>query len=125
VARVGLSEVEARAANVSYEVTRYDIADSDRAIADRETRGMVKVLTPPGRDTILGATIVGHHAGDLIAEFVMAMKHGIGLKKILGTIHVYPTMAETTKAAAGAWRRQHVPHRALALVERFLTWRRG
>ena len=125
VARVGLSEAEARAANIPHEVTRYDIADLDRAIADQEACGMVKVLTPPGRDTILGAAIAGPDAGNLIAEFVLAMKHGIGLKKILGTIHVYPTLAEANKAAAGAWRRQHVSLRALALVERFHAWQRG
>jgi pyruvate/2-oxoglutarate dehydrogenase complex dihydrolipoamide dehydrogenase (E3) component/uncharacterized membrane protein YdjX (TVP38/TMEM64 family) len=125
VARVGLSEDEAKARNIPHEVTRYDLADLDRAIADQENYGVVKVLTPPGRDTILGVTIVGPDAGDLIAEFVLAMKHGLGLSKILGTIHIYPTLAEANKAAAGAWRKAHVPARAVALAERFHRWERG
>ena len=125
VARVGLSEDEAKARGIPHEVTRYDIADLDRAIADNEAYGVVKVLTPPGRDTILGVTIVGPEAGDLIAEFVLAMKHGIGLSKILGTIHIYPTLAEANKAAAGAWRKARVPARAVALAERFHRWQRG
>ena len=125
VARVGLSEDEAKARNIPHEVTRYDIADLDRAIADGEAYGVVKVLTPPGRDTILGVTIIGPDAGDLIAEFVLAMKHGIGLSKILGTIHIYPTLAEANKAAAGAWRKARVPAHAVALAERFHRWQRG
>ena len=125
VARVGLNEDEARAKGVPHEVTRYDIGDLDRAIADEAARGMVKVLTPPGSDRILGVTIVGAHAGDLVATFALAMKHGLGLGKILGTVHVYPTMAEAAKAAAGVWRRAHVPVRALDLVRRYLAWRRG
>ena len=125
VARVGLNEDEARTKGIRHEVTRYDVGDLDRAIADEAAHGMVKVLTPPGSDRILGVTIVGAHAGDLIAEFALAMKHGLGLGKILGTVHVYPTMAEAVKAAAGAWRRGHVPVRALNLVHRYLAWRRG
>jgi pyruvate/2-oxoglutarate dehydrogenase complex dihydrolipoamide dehydrogenase (E3) component/uncharacterized membrane protein YdjX (TVP38/TMEM64 family) len=125
VARVGLSEAEAKAQNIAVEVARYDIADLDRAIADEEAHGIVKVLTQPGRDTILGVTIVGPEAGDLIAEFVLAMKQRIGLRKIFGTIHIYPTLAEANKFAAGAWQRQHVSTRMLALVERFQTWQRG
>lgn len=125
VARVGLNEEEARAKSIPHEVTCYDIGDLDRAIADEVAYGMVKVLTPPGSDRILGVTIVGAHAGDLIAEFALAMKYGLGLGKILGTVHVYPTMAEAAKAAAGAWRRGHVPARALALVGGYLRWRRG
>ena len=125
VARVGLSESEAAARGVPCEATLYRIDDLDRAIADGVAEGMVKVLTPPGSDRVLGATIVGERAGELIAEFVAAMRHGIGLKKILGTIHVYPTFAEANKYAAGAWRRAHAPQRALAVVERFHAWRRG
>ena len=125
VARVGLNETEAKARGVPYELTRYDIEDSDRAIADSADYGFVKVLTVPGRDTILGATIVGVHAGDLMAEYVLAMKQRVGLKKILGTIHIYPTLAESNKAVAGAWQKAHTPERLLGWVERFHTWRRG
>jgi pyruvate/2-oxoglutarate dehydrogenase complex dihydrolipoamide dehydrogenase (E3) component/uncharacterized membrane protein YdjX (TVP38/TMEM64 family) len=124
VARVGLNETEATKKGIAYEVTTYGIDDLDRAIADEEAHGLVKVLTEPGRDRILGATIAGEHAGDLIAEFVAAMRHGIGLNKILGTIHIYPTMAEANKYAAGAWKRAHAPQRLLAWVERFHAWMR-
>ena len=125
VARVGLSEAEAKEKGIAVEVTRYGMDDLDRAIADGSAHGFVKVLTPPGKDRILGVTIVGEHAGDLIAEFVLAMKHGLGLGKILGTIHIYPTLAEANKYAAGEWRRAHVNPRLLAIVERFHRWRRG
>jgi pyruvate/2-oxoglutarate dehydrogenase complex dihydrolipoamide dehydrogenase (E3) component/uncharacterized membrane protein YdjX (TVP38/TMEM64 family) len=124
VARVGLSEAEARAQGIGCEVTRYDLDDLDRAIADGTPRGFVKVLTVPGKDRILGVTIVGAHAGDLIAEFVLAMKHGLGLSKVLGTIHIYPTLAEANKYAAGTWRRAHISPRLLAFAGRFHTWRR-
>jgi pyruvate/2-oxoglutarate dehydrogenase complex dihydrolipoamide dehydrogenase (E3) component/uncharacterized membrane protein YdjX (TVP38/TMEM64 family) len=125
VARVGLSEEEARAQGIAVEVTRYGIDDLDRAIADGNDEGFVKVLTPPGRDRILGACIVGAHAGELLPEFVLAMKHGLGLNKILGTIHVYPTMNEANKYAAGVWKRANAPQRALRLAERYFAWRRG
>jgi pyruvate/2-oxoglutarate dehydrogenase complex dihydrolipoamide dehydrogenase (E3) component/uncharacterized membrane protein YdjX (TVP38/TMEM64 family) len=125
VARVGLSEDEARAQGVAYEVTRYDINDLDRAIADGTDHGFVKVLTKPGKDTILGATIVGAEAGNLIAEYVLAMKHNLGLNKLLGTIHIYPTMMEANKYAAGNWKRAHAPQRALRLARRAFAWRRG
>ena len=125
VAHVGLNELEADEKKVKYEVTTYALDDLDRAIADGEAHGFVKVLTVPGQDRILGATIVGEHAGDLLAEFVLAMKHGIGLNKILGTIHTYPTMAEANKYVAGNWKRAHAPQRLLAWVERFHAWRRG
>ena len=124
VARVGLNELEAGEKNIGYEVTRYGIDDLDRAIADSEAHGFVKVLTLPGKDKILGVTIVGEHAGDLIAEFVLAMKHGLGLNKILGTIHIYPTLAEANKHAAGAWKRAHAPQKLLAWIAKFHTWRR-
>ena len=125
VARVGLNEQEATERKVAYEVTVYHLEDLDRAIADGETQGFVKVLTVPGKDRILGVTIVGEHAGDLLAEFVLAMKHGIGLNKILGTIHTYPTLAEANKYVAGNWKRAHAPQRLLGWVERFHGWRRG
>jgi dihydrolipoamide dehydrogenase len=125
VARVGLNEQEAKEKGVAYEVTRYGIDDLDRAIADSAAHGWVKVLTEPGKDRILGVTIVGVHAGDLLAEYVLAMKHGLGLNKILGTIHTYPTLAEANKYAAGEWKRAHQPHGLLAWVERFHAWRRG
>ena len=125
VARVGLSEAEARENDIPHEVTRFGIDDLDRAIADGAARGFVKVLTVPGKDKILGATIVGEHAGDLLAEFVFAMKHGHGLGKILGTIHIYPTLAEANKMVAGQWRRNHINGFLLSLLERFQTWRRG
>ena len=125
VARVGLNEQEAQAQGVAYEVTQYGIDDLDRAIADSEARGFVKVLTVPGKDRILGVTIVGSHAGDLLAEYVLAMKHGLGLNKILGTIHTYPTMAEANKYAAGEWRRAHAPQKLLTWVKKFHDWRRG
>jgi len=125
VARVGLNEQEAQAQGIAYEVTKYGIDDLDRAIADSEAHGFVKVLTVPGKDRILGVTIVGTHAGDLLAEYVLAMKHGLGLNKILGTIHTYPTMAEANKYAAGEWKRAHAPQKLLAWVERFHDWRRG
>ncbi len=125
VARVGLSEQEAREKGVAFEVTRYGIDDLDRAIADSAAHGWVKVLTVPGKDRILGVTIVGAHAGDLLAEYVLAMKHGLGLNKILGTIHTYPTMAEANKYAAGEWKRAHQPAALLRWVEKFHAWRRG
>ncbi|MCZ6577878.1 MAG: FAD-dependent oxidoreductase [Gammaproteobacteria bacterium] len=125
VARVGLNELEAGEQNVEYEVTRYGIDDLDRAIADSEAHGFVKVLTLPGKDKILGVTIVGEHAGDLIAEYVLAMKHGLGLNKILGTIHIYPTLAEANKYVAGAWKRAHAPQKLLAWIAKFHAWRRA
>ena len=125
VARVGLSEDEARAQGIDFEVTRYGIDDLDRAIADGTAHGFVKVLTPPGKDKILGATIVGAEAGNLLAEFVLAMKHGLGLNKLLGTIHVYPTMMEANKYAAGNWKRAHAPQGALRIAQRVFAWRRG
>ena len=125
VARVGLNELDAKARGVIYEVTRYDLAELDRALTDGHAEGTVKVLTVPGKDKILGATIVGAHAGDLIAEFVLAMRHGLGLNKILGTIHAYPTWMEANKFAAGNWKREHAPQWALTLLEKFHRWRRG
>ncbi|MFN6979242.1 MAG: pyridine nucleotide-disulfide oxidoreductase, partial [Gemmobacter sp.] len=125
IARVGLNEREARAQGVAYAVTTYGIDELDRAIADGTARGFVKVLTPPGKDRILGVTIVGEHAADIMAEFVLATKHGLGLGKILGTIHTYPTLSEANKYAAGAWRRAHIDPRALRIGARFHAWMRG
>ena len=125
VARVGLSETEARERGVPVEVTRYGLDDLDRAITDDAAHGFVKVLTAPGSDKILGATIVGHHAGEVLAEFVLAMKHGLGLNKILGTIHAYPTWVEANKYAAGSWKRAHAPQKLLAWVQRYHAWERG
>jgi len=125
VARVGLNEQEAKEKGIHYEVTTYGLEDLDRAIADGEAHGFVRVLTVPGKDRILGVTIAGAHAGDLIAEYVLAMKQGIGLNKILGTIHIYPTLAEANKYAAGQWKRAHAPQRLLAWVERYHAWQLG
>ena len=125
IARVGLNEREAAAQGVAHEVTRFRLAELDRAVADGATDGFVKVLTAPGKDRILGATIVGEHAADLLAEFVLAMKHGLGLNKLLGTIHTYPTLSEANKYAAGEWKRAHQPERLLRWVARFHAWQRG
>ena len=125
VARVGLNEQEAREQGIAFEVTRYGIEDLDRAIADSEARGFVKILTVPGKDTILGVSIVSTHAGDLLAEYVLAMRHGLGLNKILSTIHTYPTLAEANKYAAGEWKRAHQPKRLLEWVRKYHDWKRG
>jgi pyruvate/2-oxoglutarate dehydrogenase complex dihydrolipoamide dehydrogenase (E3) component len=125
VARVGLSEAQALEQGVPCEITRYGIDDLDRAIADGTAHGFIKVLTVPGKDRILGVTIVGEHAGDLLAEYVLAMKHGLGLNKILGTVHTYPTLSEANKYAAGEWRRAHAPRRVLRWLERLHAWERA
>jgi pyruvate/2-oxoglutarate dehydrogenase complex dihydrolipoamide dehydrogenase (E3) component len=125
VARVGLNEQEAREQGIACEVTRFGIDDLDRAIADAAATGYIKVLTVPRKDRILGVTIVGEHAGDLIAEYVAAMKHGHGLNKVLGTIHIYPTLAEANKAVAGEWKRAHAPQAALRWLGKFHQWRLG
>ena len=125
VARVGLNEQEAKEKGVAYEVTRYGLDDLDRAIVDSEARGYVKVLTVPGKDTILGVTIIGSHSAELLAEFVLAMRHGLGLNKIMAVIHTYPTMSEGNKYAAGQWKRAHQPRRLLEWVRRYHDWKRG
>jgi pyruvate/2-oxoglutarate dehydrogenase complex dihydrolipoamide dehydrogenase (E3) component len=125
VARVGLSEAEAAEQGIAVEVTRFELHELDRAIAEGATQGFVKVLTAPGSDQILGATIVGTHAGELLAEFVLAMKHGLGLSKILGTIHAYPTWVEANKYAAGSWKRAHAPEKLLVWLRRYHDWARG
>ncbi len=125
VARVGISEREAQEQNLAFEVTRYGIDDLDRAIADGEAHGFIKVITPKGKDKVLGVTIVGPHASDLIAEYVLAMKYNLGLNKILGTIHLYPSLAEANKFVAGNWKRNNQPHGLLAWVQRLHRWRRG
>ncbi|MEO8837600.1 MAG: FAD-dependent oxidoreductase, partial [Herbaspirillum sp.] len=124
VARVGLSEQEAKEQAIAFEVVRYDIGELDRAITDEAAHGFIKVLTEPGKDRILGAVIVAEHAGEMLAEYVLAMKQGIGLNKILGTIHIYPTMSEANKSVAGEWKRQHAPQRLLRWAEKYHTWRR-
>jgi pyruvate/2-oxoglutarate dehydrogenase complex dihydrolipoamide dehydrogenase (E3) component/uncharacterized membrane protein YdjX (TVP38/TMEM64 family) len=124
VARVGLNEIDAKVQGIAYEISTYSLDDLDRAIADGEAHGFVKVLTQPGKDKILGVTIVGEDAGNLIAEFVLAMKHGIGLNKILGTIHIYPTLAEANKYVAGIWKQEHAPKILLSFLERLHSWRR-
>ncbi len=125
VARVGLNEREAKEQGIAYEVTRYGLDDLDRAITEDQAHGFVKILTQPGKDRILGATIVGQHAGELLAEFVLAMRYGLGLNKILGTIHAYPTWAEANKYAAGNWKKAHAPERVLAWLARYHAWRRN
>ena len=125
VARVGLNEQEAIDKGIDFEVTRYDFEELDRAITDSAAKGFIKVITPKGKDKILGVTIVAEHAGDLMSEFVLAMKHGLGLNKILGTIHTYPTWAEGNKYVAGEWKRNHAPETALNWLEKYHTWRRG
>ena len=125
IATVGLTEKLAKEKNVPYERSIFHINELDRAIADEEDKGFIKVLTVPGKDKILGCTIVGHHAGDLIVEYISAMKHGIGLNKILQTIHIYPTLAESNKYVAGIWRKAHTPERLLSFLEKFHTWRRN
>ena len=125
VARVGINEQEAIEQGIDYEITRFDFEELDRAITDSAANGFIKVITPKGKDKILGVTIVSEHAGDLIAEFVLAMKHGLSLNKILGTIHSYPTWAEGNKYAAGEWKRNHAPETVLNWLEKFHTWRRG
>jgi len=125
VARVGLNELEARQQNIPYEIATYDVGELDRALADEEGHGLVKVLTVPGKDKILGVTIAADHAGDLISEYVLAMKHGLGLKKIMGTIHIYPTLAEMNKFAASEWAKQHKPEGLLNFSEKLHAWRRG
>lgn len=125
VARVGLNELEAKEKGIDYEVTRFGIDDLDRAIADGAAHGFIKVLTVPGKDKILGVTIVGEHGGDLLTEFVLAMKHGLGLNKILSTIHTYPTLSEANKYVAGEWKKAHAPAKILAWMERYHSWKRG
>jgi pyruvate/2-oxoglutarate dehydrogenase complex dihydrolipoamide dehydrogenase (E3) component len=125
VARVGLNERSAAEGGIAFEVTRYDLGELDRAITEEEAIGFVKILTAPGKDRILGATIVGERAGEVIAGLALAMKHGIGLNKVLGTVHAYPTLAEANKMAAGAWKRAHQPLSVLRWVERYHLWRRG
>ena len=125
IARVGINEYEAKEKGIDYEVTRFEFKELDRAITESSTDGFIKVITPRGKDKILGVTIISEHAGDLIAEFVLAMKHGLGLNKILGTIHSYPTWAEGNKYAAGEWKRNHAPQTVLKLLEKYHTWKRG
>ncbi|MDM7459201.1 MAG: pyridine nucleotide-disulfide oxidoreductase, partial [Paracoccus sp. (in: a-proteobacteria)] len=125
IARLGLSDAEASRQGIAVEVTRFDLAELDRAITDGATHGFVKVLTPPGRDRILGVTIMGAHAADIMAPFALAMRHGLGLRKILSAVHIYPTWSEAAKSTAGVWRRTHISPRTLSILDRFHRWRRG
>ena len=125
IARVGLSEKEALAAGIDYEVSHFEMEELDRAIADGETKGFIRVITPRGKDKILGVTIVSANAGELLAEYVLAMKYNLGLNKILGTIHSYPTMSEANKYVAGVWKKAHAPQKVLGYLQKFHTWRRG
>ncbi|WIH26042.1 dihydrolipoyl dehydrogenase [Photobacterium damselae] len=124
VARVGLNEKEATAQGIEFDVVTYGIDDLDRAITDGEDHGFIKVITPKGKDTILGATIVGTNAGDLLAEFTLAMRHNLGLNKILATVHPYPTMSEAVKYTAGVWKRNNAPEKLLEWVEKYHRWMR-
>jgi len=124
IGRVGLNEKDAKAQNIPYEVSTYDLSDLDRAIADEEDYGLVKVLTVPGKDKILGVTVCGHHAGNLLPGFVYAMKYGLGLNKILGSIHPYPSWGEANKYVAGVWKKNHAPVGLLKLIEKFHNFRR-
>lgn len=124
VARVGLNETDAKAKGIEYEVTRFEMEELDRAIAESQTKGYIKVITPKGKDKILGVTIIAPQAGEIISEFVLAMKHNLGLSKVLGTIHAYPTWAEANKYAAGEWKRNHAPQTILAWLEKYHTWMR-
>jgi pyruvate/2-oxoglutarate dehydrogenase complex dihydrolipoamide dehydrogenase (E3) component len=125
VARVGLSEEDAKQRSIAYEITRYELDKHDRALADGEARGFIKVLTVPGKDKILGVTIVGYHTGELIGEFVFAMTHGMGLGKISAVTHIYPTLLEANKFAANAWRSARLPEKYIALAEKYFRWLRG
>ena len=125
VARSGLNETEAEEQGIPYEVTTYGIDDLDRAILDEAAHGIIKVLTVPGKDKIIGVTIAGPHAGDIIGEYVAAMKHGFGMNKILETIHIYPTLAEANKFAAGNWKKNNITEKTLTWAERINRWRRN
>ncbi|MGO2133440.1 MAG: FAD-dependent oxidoreductase [Halomonas sp.] len=125
VARVGLNEHEAKQQGIDHEITRYSLSELDRAIAEGERGGFIKVLTVPGKDRILGATLVGEGAGEMLAEFTLAITHNIGLNKILGTVHPYPTRSEAVKATAGVWKNAHKPERVLDWLKRYFAWRRG
>jgi pyruvate/2-oxoglutarate dehydrogenase complex dihydrolipoamide dehydrogenase (E3) component/uncharacterized membrane protein YdjX (TVP38/TMEM64 family) len=125
IARVGLNEQQAREQGLAHDITVYRLDDLDRAIADGEPQGFVKVLTAPGSDRILGATVVGSHAADCLAEYVLAMRHRLGLNRILGTIHVYPTMSEASRYAAGRWRRSRVTLGQWGFLDALQAWLRG
>jgi pyruvate/2-oxoglutarate dehydrogenase complex dihydrolipoamide dehydrogenase (E3) component len=125
VARVGRTADEAASEGIRTETVTFDLAELDRAIADGDASGFVKVVTEPGSDRILGATVVGPHAGEIIGEFTLAMRHGLGLRRILGTVHIYPTLSEAAKFAAGAWQRQHLPTALVQIAAAWNRWRRA
>lgn len=122
VARVGFNEQEAKQQSISYEISLYQLDELDRALTEGETEGFIKVLTVPGKDKILGATIVGAHAGELITEYITAMKNKTGLNTLLGTIHIYPTLSEANKYAAGVWKKAHAPKTVLFLIKKYHEW---
>jgi len=124
VAHVGLNETEAKKKNVPYKIFEYSFSELDRAITDGDDYGFMRVLVKPGKDTILGVTIAGSRASDLIAEFVLAMKYGLGLSKILSTIHLYPSYPEANKALAGVWKKQTAPRWVFPLLKRYHALRR-
>lgn len=125
IARVGLTEVQARQQGVAYELTRFELGALDRAVTDGTTAGYVKVLTVPGKDRLLGATVVGAHAAELLPQFTLALRHGLGLNALLRTMHAYPTLGEMSRQLAGQWRRNHVPRWIYPWLERYHAWRRG
>ncbi len=125
VARVGLNELEAREKGIPHDVTIFPLHELDRAITESATKGFVKLLTVPGKDTLLGVTIIGHNAGEVIGEYVLAMRHGLGLNKVLSTVHAYPTMNEANKFAAGKWKKANAPAWVFPWLARYHSWRRG
>ncbi|MXZ43622.1 MAG: FAD-binding protein [Gammaproteobacteria bacterium] len=118
LARVGVSENDATRLRIPHEVTKYSFAELDRAVAEGTSKGFVKLITKPGKDTLLGACIVGPSAGELISSCINAMRHGYGVNSILSTIHVYPTRMEAVRLAAGRLRRAQAPPSLLKLAER-------
>jgi len=124
VARVGLSEEEAAAQGVAHRVIKVPLAGIDRAVCDGDTEGFLKILTPPGRDGILGATLVGPHAGDLLHEVVLAMRARLRLRDIASTVHIYPTLAEVFRRAADEARKESFTPRLQKWFAAYFRWRR-
>ncbi len=125
IARVGLSEEQARRQGVAYELTRLELGALDRAVTDGATAGYVKVLTVPGKDRILGVTVVADHGADLLAQFTLAMRNGLGLSQLLRTLHAYPSMSELSRQLAGQWQRDHMPRWLLPWMAHYHRWRRS
>ena len=122
---MGLNEKDAKEQNIPYEVTKFDISELDRAITEADNEGFIKVLTVPKKDKILGVTIISSNAGEMLAEFVLAMKHNLGLNQILSTIHSYPTYMEANKYVAGKWKSNHAPQKILNFLAKFHKWNRN